>query len=377
MAQALKDTLPYLLGAVDDEYVRKRGDLRRLGQRLRQCERQLRELASLRGEGASRASSLLAEARNAGLSEVMGGTWEEAVEGLREIGATGAAGWAVVEAESSEYERLGTERARLQAEHRRHREEIAAARAFAQSGAGFSREASEQRARLMSLGIFDGVPAGEVCPLCERELGEASDFPGVAQVAESLTGISARLDTVARASPQVERAISELEARSQDVRAELARNRGEMEAVRSADDRVQELTDEASRRALVVGRVSLYLESLPELSDDEALEREVKELREQRERLLEELSEDKVWERVDSITSILSRRMTEWARSLDLEHSESPLRLDVKKLTIVADTGDGPVPMDRMGSGENWVGYHLIGHLGLHQWFVERGTAGA
>lgn len=26
--------------------------------------------------------------------------------------------------------------------------------------------------------------------------------------------------------------------------------------------------------------------------------------------------------------------------------------------------------MSRMGSGENWVGYHLIGHLALHRWFV-------
>lgn len=64
--------------------------------------------------------------------------------------------------------------------------------------------------------------------------------------------------------------------------------------------------------------------------------------------------------------------MTDWARRLYLEHSSSPLRLDVKKLTIVADTVDGPVPMDHMGSGENWVGYHLIAHLALHQWFVQR-----
>ena len=28
--------------------------------------------------------------------------------------------------------------------------------------------------------------------------------------------------------------------------------------------------------------------------------------------------------------------------------------------------------MARMGSGENWVGYHLISHLALHQWFAQR-----
>lgn len=48
------------------------------------------------------------------------------------------------------------------------------------------------------------------------------------------------------------------------------------------------------------------------------------------------------------------------------------MRLDPKKLTLIADTPDGPVPMDKMGSGENWVGYHLIVHLALHKWFVSK-----
>jgi hypothetical protein len=85
-----------------------------------------------------------------------------------------------------------------------------------------------------------------------------------------------------------------------------------------------------------------------------------------------ELSDERVRERLDSITSILSQRMTQWARDLELEHSKFPIRFDRKNLTIVADTAGGPVPMVRMGSGKNWVGYHLIAHLALHQWFVER-----
>jgi len=85
------------------------------------------------------------------------------------------------------------------------------------------------------------------------------------------------------------------------------------------------------------------------------------------------LSDEHVKERIDSIMSILGQTMTEWARDLELEHSKFPLRLDIKKLTILADTADGPVPMARMGSGENWVGYHLIGHLALHKWFAKRG----
>ena len=40
-AQSLKDTLPYFLGAVDDEYVRRREEFRLLKEQLRACERQL------------------------------------------------------------------------------------------------------------------------------------------------------------------------------------------------------------------------------------------------------------------------------------------------------------------------------------------------
>ncbi len=85
-----------------------------------------------------------------------------------------------------------------------------------------------------------------------------------------------------------------------------------------------------------------------------------------------ELSDEAVQERIFSILSIISRDMSAWAKDLKLEHSEFPLRLDLKKLTVVADGDNGPIPMDRMGSGENWVGYHMITHFALHRWFVHK-----
>lgn len=367
--QSLKDTLPYLLGAVDEEYVRKREELRRLRRKLRNVENQLRELASLRGDGVTRAATLLAEARDAGLSASGAESWEEAVAGLREVTARPATSLVPVAEENEEFERLSGERARLREKHRKLRDEVTAARAVAESGAGFSREASEQRARLMSKGIFEGMGPSAACPLCEQELPDTDKRPDVDVLASTLAGVSSRLDTVARASPQLERAISDLKEESQRVQTALARNRRQMEAVRSADERAQEMADDQSRQALVVGRISLYLESLPDSQD---LEREAARLQIECDQLEQELSEELVWERVDSIVSILSQRMSQWARLLELEHSESPLRLDVKKLTIVADTPEGPLPMERMGSGANWVGYHLIGHLALHQWFAER-----
>lgn len=96
------------------------------------------------------------------------------------------------------------------------------------------------------------------------------------------------------------------------------------------------------------------------------------ELQAQIAQLEEELSDEAVQERIDSFLSILARDMSEWARELRLEHSENPLRLDLKRLTVIADGNAGPIPMERMGSGENWVGYHLIAHFALHKLFVKQ-----
>jgi hypothetical protein len=84
------------------------------------------------------------------------------------------------------------------------------------------------------------------------------------------------------------------------------------------------------------------------------------------------INSDDIESRLQTILSFISQKMTEYSGQLDLEHSGSSLRLDVKRLTVVANTVDGPIPLNRMGSGENWVGYHVLSHLAIHWWLRER-----
>lgn len=375
VAQSLKDVLPYFLGAADDEYVRKREELRRLREQVRVVDRQLSELRAVRGDGISKAATLLAQARDAGLTGATGQTWEETVLALRKAAKvpveTAAAESPPTQA-STEHARLGAERNQLLEQQRRLRDEIEVARAFERDEKGFSREADEQRARLVSIGIFEGQEPGHACPLCSHPLGGSTPVPSVEELRTTLTVVSTRLESVTRVTPQVEKAIAEIEGRLQNVHAALAKNRAEMEAVRRSSEQLQGIRDDAAKRAHILGRLSLYLESLPDLPDTTKLEEQAALFRSQCTALEGELSDERVKERIESIASILGRRMTDWARELNLEHSKYPLRLDIRKLTIVADTVDGPIPMDRMGSGENWVGYHIIGHLALHEWFTQR-----
>jgi len=65
--------------------------------------------------------------------------------------------------------------------------------------------------------------------------------------------------------------------------------------------------------------------------------------------------------------------MTRFANELNLEHAVDNVRLDLGKLTVVTDTPTGPIPLYRIGSAANWVGYHLSTFLALHKHFVEQG----
>ena len=365
-ALALKDTLPYFLGAVDDEFVRKREELRRLREQLRSRERRLAEIHALRGEGASKADELLAQARDNGLTTEVVKSLESTIQALRSVASTPIPTVDPKLPEGTEFRRLSDQRAILLQEQRRIREEISAVRAYEADERGFSNEATEQMARLKTIGIFEGSSPHPVCPLCSRDIQEAGMPPAVSEMGAALASLGSRLDAVSTTAPRIEWAAAELEKRLQSAQDELLKNRAQLEAVRSASDALSRAEDEGSKKAHIVGRISLYLESVPEVSDTKELVDQVETLRSRCAALDGELSDERIRDRLDSVGSILGQRMTKWAVTLELEHARFPLRLDLKKLTIVADTLDGPVPMDRMGSGENWVWYHLIAHLALH-----------
>ena len=84
----------------------------------------------------------------------------------------------------------------------------------------------------------------------------------------------------------------------------------------------------------ILGRIGLYLESIPQLAGTSDLNKEISTIKVQIASLENIVSDDAVQERLESILSIISRDLSQWSRNLRLEHSEEPLRLDAKRLTV-------------------------------------------
>ncbi len=376
--QAIKDTIPYFLGAVDDEHVAKLGELRKLRHELRGLRRSLAEHESVRGRGISRAERLLAEATDIGLRAVSTAPeeWEECVAALKAVASQPPPTEEdELLAEGDEFERLQHEREALIQELHRIKDQLGAARALSSDRQGYSREANAQLSRLRSVGLFEDGNDEEFtrCPVCLSELPDSQVLPLITEIQASVSELLEQMRSVEECSPQMQQVIRTLESRIEETQARLRENRESLEAIQASNRRIEEFRDRATRHAHVLGRIGLYLESLPHLEDTSDLRREIDELTSRISLLEEELSAEAVQERIQSALSIIGRDMSMWAQNLQLEHSEHPLRLDLKRLLVVADGGNGPIPMDQMGGGGNWVGYHLIAHLALHKWFVSRG----
>ncbi len=380
LPQAIKDTLPYFLGAVDDEYVARMEELRRLRRELRKIERKLEEYNAVKGEGITVAQRLLSEATDLGMrpGQAIPETWGDSLDALRQLNR-------VVEPEEDRVALEGDEFRRLQAEqndisHELHivRDQLEAARALTSDRQGFSEEAHAQILRLKSIELFDSentvAPAHDACPLCHSVLPSDVQNPPVQAIQDSLAKLDAQIRDVEDRAPQMQTVITQLEEKQATIKSRLRDNREKREAIQRENTRLQEYRDKNARYAHTLGRVSLYLESASQIAfeSDSELQKQASELRRQVEVLENELSNEKVEERIQSALSIISRDMDMRAKELELEHAEFPLRLNLQRLTVIADSDDGPIYMNKMGSGENWVGYHLVAHFALHHWFVNR-----
>jgi hypothetical protein len=130
--------------------------------------------------------------------------------------------------------------------------------------------------------------------------------------------------------------------------------------------------DSSRRQDFTRGRIDAIIARAPEADERHAaLIRERITVAEGTiEELQRQLSDDSARERLTTRLNGVGRDLTKYAQELGLEHSDKNVRIDLAELTVVAEVDDDPVPLYRIGSAENWIGYHVASHLALHQSFI-------
>ena len=76
-------------------------------------------------------------------------------------------------------------------------------------------------------------------------------------------------------SPKMQGVVIKLEERVIDIKARLRENYEALESIQASNERLQNYKDHSARRAHIMGRISLYLESLPQLEDTSGLKKDI------------------------------------------------------------------------------------------------------
>jgi hypothetical protein len=155
-------------------------------------------------------------------------------------------------------------------------------------------------------------------------------------------------------------------------RAEIESGQKAIQSIMTEQNLGDEIRDANTRIAHVAGRISLYLETVHQIDENQDLREIVKQKRfdvEQLERLINPDESDTL---KDSKLNVISGYMTDWAKSLRLEYENYRYKFNLQNLKVIVDRPDRPIPMERMGSGENWLGCHLITLLALHKFFRQQ-----
>lgn len=364
--QAIRDTLPILLGVSSHDRYELESKLRTAQRELRINTKQLEQARDAVDTSHEKAIGLYSEAKTVGVIGKTDGNpnADGIIEALRS-----ALSWKpemLPDDDGSRISRLEEELGQLREERRNTQARIDSARQFAKRAGGYEGEAAEQVDRLASIKALPKDPeTGEwQWPFSERNL--ALESPVADVLLNELASLDEELRIATGQRPKLEAYLAELDGKADEIAGSIREKEAELSAAISANEVIAQMGTRNNAAARVVGRISLFLETLLPNEDLARLGAENRRIKNKVQQLEDQIGAHDSNERLASILNNISAQVTRYIQEFDAEFGSYPARLDLSQLTIIFDRPERPVPMSRTGGGENHLAYHLSALLALH-----------
>lgn len=364
--QAIRDTLPILLGVSSHDRYELEAKLRIAQRDLRISNKKLEQARDAVDTLHEQAIGLCSEARAVGVIRNIEGN--QNADGIIDALKL-ALSWRpemVPDDDGSRISILEEELVQLRQDRRDTQTRIDAARQFAKRVGGYESEAAEQIDRLASIKALPKNPvSGEwQWPFSERNLALGSSVAGV--LLNELESLEKELRIATGQRPKLEAYLTEMAGKGDGIATDIMQKEAELSAAISANEVIAQMGTRNNAAARVVGRISLFLETLLPNEDLAKLEADNRRLSKKVKQLEGQIGDDDSNERLTSILSNISAQVSRYIQQFDAEFSPYPARLNLSQLTIIFDRPERPVPMARTGGGENHLAYHLSALLAIH-----------
>ena len=228
----------------------------------------------------------------------------------------------------------------------------------------------DKQDRLASVGWLKSKITGEHrCPLCATRHNNGN---------ENLRKLLQVVDDFSEISRQTRIAPSKLDGEIADVRRMLRVKEEELKRVREQHNTLKKQNSDLDCRQQEIkeiyqfaGRLEQALENFAPSGRLEELKREVESKKREVQDLRAAVNQGLIARRMQAAIESVSRCIEKNAIDLGLEHASENPQLDVKELTVKFGNRNGRTDyLWEVGSGQNWVGYHLATLLATHDYLL-------
>ncbi len=374
--EKLRTIFPYILNAITPELMAKRHELADLRKELRRKENELATVRQVSERWLAEIKARVSEAKELGfIREPIphGASREKLVDLLSQVVHSSTDEIRVttetVSEAIEELVELQNEDSKISMELSRLRKRLSEMSTLRESTVHYQGALYVQRDRLrVSDWIWQTHDRDHDCPLCGNSLSEATDK--IEALHNALKGIeeeAGQFDSVPAAfDREYERVRSDIGTLSEKLRSIQIRRK----ALERRSGEARQLQYESLKASRFIGNLEESLQTYARLGKDSELDDEVRELQERVKALEKDISEAEIAAKTRLALNAIRANTEKLLPNLDLERPYDPIALSINDLTIKIGGVDREDYLWEIGSGSNWLSYHVAVTLGLQQFFL-------
>lgn len=160
-----------------------------------------------------------------------------------------------------------------------------------------------------SIGLFECIDfIHGKCPFCSNDL--RTPLPEVDLLKQSILDLTGDLDNMTRELPKLRSYIEGLRDKKASINERIIQLKNEIESIYQLENDAHKIKDLNTRKAKVIGRISLWLESICEQNEESSLDDSIKALQDRIDEIKEALDVEAVNDRMSSLLSKMQTDMT-------------------------------------------------------------------
>jgi len=376
--EKLKTLFPYVLGAVTAEILQARFELDRLNRNLRRKEAELRELVNSSSAWRLEAQSWIRQAIELGLlssDQLISDDWNSILDVLRTVIANPVVpnpSLAGIDVALNRLQVLRAEESEVAISLTEHRNRLNELRRLLESSQAYGGALRVQRDRL-SLSewirqLSEQNRATDADPITSISSTGADRLNSLC---DALAALEVRLRSHPSFSDALDKEMLRQRAATETVLERLSAIRQEANLLERSSQEAQEVRNKYDRTERFVGRLDQALRLYDRADQSTGVRDEIAALRSRIVDLQAIVSDAEIRRKLRNALNRVEAAASGCVARLDAEWPDAPVRLIVEELTVKVIRGNRDDYLWEIGSGANWLAYHIAMTLALQRFFLE------